>query len=56
MLFFFLDIILLGVYGVVNIIMLKKNLNLYYYIVGKKGVKEVIKVFFCGDDKEEEKV
>lgn len=49
------DIISPGVHGVVNITMLKKNPNLHHYIVGKKGAKEVIKVFLCGDDKEEEK-
>lgn len=53
--FFFSDIIRPGVHGVVNITMLKKNPNLHHYIVGKKDKKEVIKVFLCGDDKEEEK-
>lgn len=52
---FILDIDSTGDIGVVNITMLKKNPNLQHYIVGKKDATEVVKVFLCGDDKEEEK-
>lgn len=51
----FSDIISSGDIGVVNITMLKKNPNIHHFIVGKKDTKEVVKVFLCGDDKEEEK-
>lgn len=49
------DVFSLGNIGVVNITMLKKNPNLQHYIVGIKDATEVVKVFLCGDDKEEEK-